>query len=233
MRAALSFLTVVGRPTAPTPRALRWFPVVGAAVGALLGGVWWLADAAFPALLAAVLVVAADLALTGMLHVDGLADSADGLLPHATRERRLEIMRTADVGAFGIATVVVVLLLRVAALAARPAAVGLLAGLWCASRTVVAAAPAWLPYAREDGLASPLLATRASPLVALALLPAGALAGVAIGWPGVAAVAGAVLAAAGVLVLARTRIGGFTGDVFGAAIVVGEAVGLLVAGARW
>ncbi len=233
MREALSFLTVVGRPTPPTPRALPWFPVVGVALGALLGGVWWLADQAFAALLAAVVVVAADLALTGMLHVDGLADAADGLLPHATRDRRLEIMRTSDVGAFGIATVVIVLLARVGALTARPAEIGLLAGLWCASRTVVAVAPAWLRYARDDGLASPLLATRASPLVALALLPAGALAVVAIGWPGLAAAVGAVLAATAVLALGRVRVGGFTGDVLGAAIVVGETVGLLVAGARW
>jgi adenosylcobinamide-GDP ribazoletransferase len=233
MREALSFLTVVGRPTPPTPRALRWFPVVGAGLGAVLGGLWWLADQAFPTLLAAVVVVAADLALTGMLHVDGLADAADGLLPHATPERRLEIMRAPDVGAFGIATVVVVLLARVGALAARPAEIGLLAGIWCAARTVVAAAPAWLRYARGDGLATPLLTTRPSPLVALALLPAGALAVVAIGWPGVAAVAGVVLAGIGVLALGRARVGGFTGDVLGATILVGETVGLLVAAARW
>ena len=233
MREALAFLTVVGRPAPPTPGALRWFPVVGATIGALLGSVWWLADQAFPALLAAVVVVAADLALTGMLHLDGLADAADGLLPHATPERRLAIMRAPDVGAFGIAAVVVVLVARVGALAARPAAIGLLAGLWCASRTVAAAAPAWLRYAREDGLATALIATPASPLVALALVPAGALAVVAIGWPGVAAVGGAVLVSVPVLALGRARVGGFTGDVLGAAIVLGETVGLVVAGARW
>jgi adenosylcobinamide-GDP ribazoletransferase len=233
MREALAFLTVVGRPAPPTPRALRWFPVVGAAIGALVGSVWWLADQAFPPLLAAVLVVAVDLAVTGGLHADGLVDAADGLLPHATRERRLEIMRTPDLGAFGAATLGVVLLARVGAFAARPADVGLVVALWCTARTVVAVAPAVLPYARDEGLASTLIATPASALTALALLPAAALAVVTVGWVGAAALAAAVLGAAAVLLLARHRVGGFTGDVLGAAIVVAETVGLVVAGARW
>ncbi len=233
MREALAFLTVVGRPSPPTPRALRWFPVVGAAVGGVVGTVWWLADQAFPALLAAALVVAVDLAVTGLLHADGLADAADGLLPHASRARRLEIMRSPDVGAFGVAVLVIVLLTRVGALAARPADVGLIVGLWCVSRTLVAVAPAWLPYARETGLATPLLAAPATPVVGLAVLPATALAVVTTGWVAGAAIAAALLAGTAVLALARLRLGGFTGDVLGATILVAETVGLVVAGARW
>jgi adenosylcobinamide-GDP ribazoletransferase len=233
MREALAFLTVVGRPSPPTPRALRWFPVVGAAVGGLVGTVWWLADQAFPALLAAALVVAVDLAVTGLLHADGLADAADGLLPHVSRARRLEIMRSPDVGAFGVAVLVIVLLTRVGALAARPADIGLIVGVWCVSRTLVAVAPAWLPYARETGLATPLLAAPATPLVGLAVLPATALAVVTAGWVGGAAIAAALLAGTAVLALARVRLGGFTGDVLGATILVAETVGLVVAGARW
>ena len=233
MRAAFAFLTVVGRPAPPTPRALRWFPVVGAAVGGVVGGVWWLADQAFPALLAATLAVGADLAVTGLLHADGLVDAADGLLPHADRARRLEIMRTAGVGAFGVTVLAIVLATRAAALAARPADVGLVVGLWCASRTTVAVAPVWLPYARETGLAASLLETPASPVVAAALLPAAALATVTIGWVGGAAVGATVVGAALVLALGWRRLGGFTGDVLGAAIVVGETVGLVVAAARW
>jgi adenosylcobinamide-GDP ribazoletransferase len=233
MREALAFLTVVGRPAPPTPRALRWFPVVGAGVGAVVGAGWWLADQAFPALLAAALAVALDLAITGLLHADGLADAADGLLPHASRERRLEIMRSPDVGAFGVAVLVVVLLVRAGAFAARPADVGLVVGLWCASRTVVAVAPACLPYAREHGLASPLLTAPVAPVVGLAVVPATALAVVTAGWVGGAAVGAALIAGVAVLALARVRLGGFTGDVLGAAILVAETVGLVVAGARW
>jgi adenosylcobinamide-GDP ribazoletransferase len=233
MLEALGFLTVVGRPAPPTPRSLPWFPVVGAAIGAAVGSVWWLADQVFPALLAAALAVTADLVITGLLHADGLADAADGLLPHADRARRLEIMRSPGVGAFGAAALVLVLVTRTAAFAARPADIALVAGLWCASRTLAAVAPAWLPYAREDGLASPFLARPASRLVALAVLPAAALTVLGIGWPGLAATAAAWLAGGAVLAVAHRRVGGFTGDVLGAAILVAETVGLVVAGARW
>jgi adenosylcobinamide-GDP ribazoletransferase len=233
MREALGFLTVLGRSATPTSRALRWFPVVGAAVGALVGAVWWGAAEIFPGLLAAALAVTADLVITGMLHADGVADAADGLLPHATRERRLEIMRTPDVGAFGIAALGGVLLVRVAAFEGTTPDVALIAGIWCATRTVVAIAPAWLPYARESGIASALLTERVARWPLLALAPATALGVVGLGAPGAVAVGAGIAAAAGVLLLARRRIGGFTGDVLGAAIVVGETTALVVAAARW
>jgi adenosylcobinamide-GDP ribazoletransferase len=232
MREAVALLTVLGRATAPTARAWRWFPLVGAAIGALVGVVWLGSSELFAPLVAATLAVAADLAVTGMLHVDGLADSADGLLPHQQRSERLRIMRTADVGAFAVAVVVIVLVARVAALATQAVSVALIAALWCASRTVVAAVPARVAYVRDDGIASPMLPT-GSAWPALALVPV--VAGIAVvdGTRGVVSVVVCVAAAAGVLVLAVRRIGGFTGDVLGAAIVVSETAGLLVAAARW
>src|SRR5688500_6854336 len=172
MRAALTLLTVFGRSSAPTPGAWTWFPLVGAALGALVGGTWWLADEVFPILLAAALVVIADLAVTGMLHVDGLADSADGLLPHASRDERLRIMRTPDVGAFGVAVVTVTLLTRVSAFAVQPVSIALVVALWCVSRSVIAAAPAWLPYVRDEGMAASMLTMPARWWPVVALIPA-------------------------------------------------------------
>jgi adenosylcobinamide-GDP ribazoletransferase len=233
MSAALSLLTIFGRGREPTPGAWQWFPIVGAAIGALVGSVWWLSDWAFPPLIAAVLVVIADLIVTGMLHMDGLADSADGLLPHATRAERLRIMRAPDVGAFGVIAVAVTLLARVSALSAQAVSIGLLVALWCASRTVVAAVPAFVPYAREQGIASPMVTTPASALILVALVPAGVVAGVATGARGVAATVAAIVAVVGVVALAKRRLAGFTGDVLGAGIVVGETVGLVVAAAKW
>ena len=99
-------------PADPAGRSV-WFGPAGALIGAVLGALWWGATNVWPAPVAAAIVVAADLAVTGLLHVDGLADSADGLLPHLDRERRLAVMATPDVGAFGVAVVAVVLLLRV------------------------------------------------------------------------------------------------------------------------
>ena len=233
MREALGFLTVLGGPSVPHPRALRWFPLVGAVVGALVGGLWWAAGEAFPVLLAAALAIAADAGITGMLHLDGLADAADGLLSHAAPARRLEIMRTPGVGAYGIVATVIVLIISVAALDARSPDIGLLVALWCASRTVAAVTPALVPYVRDEGIASPFLAAKASVWPALALVPAAGLAVVTIGLEGLAAVAATVLGASAVVGFARSRIGGFTGDVLGAAIAVGQTVGLVVAAARW
>ena len=194
---------------------------------------WWGAERIWPAAVAAAIVVAADLALTGLLHVDGLADSADGLLPHLDRARRLEVMAAPDVGAFGVAAVVAVLLLRWAALAATTPSPLLLGGLWCASRTAMAVAARKIPYARPGGLASAFLGGRTLSTALIGAVLATGLAFAGPGVAGIAAVAGVVAGAAGVVALAHRRIGGFTGDVLGASGMVGETTGLLVAAARW
>jgi adenosylcobinamide-GDP ribazoletransferase len=231
MRRALAFLTPLGGATAPAPAALAWFPLVGAGLGLALGGVWWLADRLWAAPVAAAVVVAADLALTGMLHFDGLVDSADGLLPPLERERRLEVMSDPAAGAFGVGVAVVVLLLRWASLAALEPAPWLLAALWCASRFVMADVARTVPYARPSGLASAFLAPGPRALAPAILLGA-ALVGLGQG-DAVAGVAVLGIAAGGVVRLARRRLGGFTGDVLGAAGMVGETAGLLAAAARW
>lgn len=234
MRRALSFLTVIGRGTTPDGRTLRWFPLVGLLLGGVVGGVWWGADRLFPPLLAAGLVVAVDLVLTGMLHLDGLADSADGLLPHLRRERRLAIMADSTVGAFAVTVVVLTLLLRMAAFASRPVSLLLIVGLWCGSRSVLALVATTRPYARENGIATVLLGDRIAPITAALGIVAGAvLAVIGIGWPGLAAVAALLGTSVAVLALAERRVGGFTGDVLGAIAVLGETVALITAAARW
>ena len=227
MLSAVGFLTVLGGAHVPDERTMRWFPPVGAAIGGCLAAVWLAADGVWTPGVVAVLVVIADLALTGMLHVDGLADSADGLLPHLPRERRLEVMRGPEVGAFALAVVPVTLLARWVALAGGSIEPLALVGVWTLSRTVMAVVPATTPYARPEGLASPFLAG-ARTTTALWLVPAGAVLVVVHGLLGAVAGAGALAAAAGVVVLARRRLGGFTGDVLGATAVVAETVALLV-----
>jgi adenosylcobinamide-GDP ribazoletransferase len=235
MLAALAFLTPLPGDRRPTPHALRWFPVVGAVMGIALGGLWWVTAKAWPLPVAALIVVAADLALTGLLHLDGLADSADGLLPHLTRERRLEVMREPTVGAFGVGAVVVVLLGRYAVFATLRPAPLLVAGLWCASRTSMAAVVDRVPYARaESGLANAFMG---SPVPAFGVgIVAIASAAVASAWAvpaGPVAVASSLVVFGAVVAWARRRLGGFTGDVLGAAGIVGETVGLVVAAAHW
>jgi adenosylcobinamide-GDP ribazoletransferase len=235
VRAALSFLTFFPGARTPTDRSLRWFPAVGALLGLALGGLWWGAAKVWPLPIAAVIVVLGDLAVTGMLHFDGLADSADGLLPHLDRDRRLQVMREPTVGAFGVVAVVIVLLGRWAALAiVRPAPL-LLAALWCLSRTSMAAVVNRMTYAREEsGLAIAFRGTRLP--IASIVVAVGIAAGAAAWWSvpaGPAAVGASLVGFAAVIVFAQRRIGGYTGDVLGAAGLVGETVGLLVAAARW
>lgn len=227
MIAAVGFLTVFGGPRQPDDRTFLWFPLVGAAIGLALSGVWWSAEQLWSAPVAAAVVVAADLLITGMLHLDGLADSADGLLPHMDRERRLEVMRQPDTGAFALGLVPAVLLLRWSALLATDQIEPLsLVAIWAVSRTLIAAIPSLLPYARTTGLASDFIGGRGA-WTLMALLPAVALAVAIDGLAGVAAVGVAVLAALLVIGLAQRRLGGFTGDVLGAVVIVTETAALL------
>jgi adenosylcobinamide-GDP ribazoletransferase len=250
MRRALAFLTPIGRGGAPTPRTFDWFPVVGAAIGLAVGGVWWLADRAWVPIVGGAVTVVVDAVLTGGLHLDGLADTADGLVPPMDRIRRLQVLRDPAVGAFGGVALVAVLLLRFGAFTTTPARPLVVAGLWCGSRTAMAVMARTMPYARpEGGLATafvtsptggtasgsghPLrLGVRSTMALAGGVLLAGVLAALGRGVWGLAGVGAEAVAAAGVGWLAWRRIGGFTGDVLGAAGVIGETVGLLVAVAK-
>lgn len=239
MRAALAFLTVIGRAGAPTPGTLLWFPIVGALLGLAVGGVWVGAGHAWPVAAAAAVTLAADAMLTGGLHWDGLADTGDGLIPAMPPERRLTAMADPRIGAFGAVTVGIVLLVRYAALASGPATVAVVAGLWCGSRSAAAVVALLGRYARGEGMASAFLTSAESRRWRAGLVAA---IGVAISVPLVmldrpghgAAAFGAELAAVAALAwFAARRVGGYTGDVLGAQIVLGETAGLLVWAARW
>jgi len=239
-RAAVAFLTPLGGAFEPEGSAFFWFPAVGLAMGSILGGLWWELERIWPVPVAAAIVVAADLGLTGMLHFDGLADSADGLLSHLDRAGRLAAMGEPGVGAFGLAAGGLVILLRWVALDSILPGPLLLAGLWCSSRSLMAVVPGVIPHARRDGglAAGFLRSARPSRWQFAAIALGGSAAGLAAGlsWrilPGLAAVLGAVLAGSAVVWLGWRRLGGYTGDVLGAAGVLAETVGLLIAAARW
>ncbi|MGH9083452.1 MAG: adenosylcobinamide-GDP ribazoletransferase [Acidimicrobiales bacterium] len=238
-RRAVAFLTPLGGAAEPSPRALAWFPVVGAGLGLVVGLAWWGLSKVAPPAVAASVVVALDLALTGMLHLDGLADAADGLLPHLPPDRRLAVMREPTLGAFGLAAGAVALLVRWSAFFSMAPSVLLVVALWTASRTTMAVVATTIPYARAEdgGLASAFLGGSSSRpgWVALAvgvpLAVACAVGAHPVAGP-VALAAGAV-GAAGVVGLAVRRVGGFTGDVLGAAGVTLETIGLVVGALRW
>jgi adenosylcobinamide-GDP ribazoletransferase len=216
-------------------RAQRVFPLIGAAVGALVGLVYLLLQATgIPALAAAALALGASALLTGGFHEDGLADLADGLGGGRDRPAKLEIMRDSRLGTYGALILLVGFSARMAALAALPRSAvipGLIAAHALARGTLPALAGI-VPNARSDGLATsvggvaPLVATMGAVLalvIAFVCLPAAT---------ALMAAAATALGAAAVAVLAKRQVGGITGDVLGAAEQVGETAALLVLAAR-
>lgn len=200
----------------------RYYPLVGALVGAFSGGVFWLAHPVFPASLALVLAVAASLLATGAIHEDGFADACDGLGGGATRERALEIMRDSRLGAFGAIGIGLMLATKVLALGAMPHEVvplALVAG-HAASRASMVVAITTSAYVRDAGIATPVARATAPASLAPALGVAAASLGVllAVATP-VAVLAGLAGLAAGHLVMRgmyERKLGGYTGDCLGA-----------------
>jgi adenosylcobinamide-GDP ribazoletransferase len=239
LAAAIAFLTSipVRQPTGGGPqsaeliRAAPLFPLVGAALGALVGGTAALLTPALPALLAATLAVALELALTGALHVDALADSADGL-GGRDRDRALEIMRDHSLGAYGGAALTLDLLAKVVALAtlAEHDAVLPIVAAFAVSRAAPLPLAAVLPYARSGDGIGWLLAERLRKRTALAGVALAAALAVAVTGPGAAtALACLLVVTAAVGALARRRVGGVTGDVMGAATELTATLALIVA----
>jgi adenosylcobinamide-GDP ribazoletransferase len=206
-------------PLAALPLAL------GAAAIALLGQL-----AGLPHLVTALLAIGAVVAGNRALHLDGLADTVDGMAASFDRERSLEVMKTGTSGPAGVTAIVLVLGLQVAALAsllegeAVPTAV-LVAVAVCASRVALAlCCTRGIRPAREDGLGRtftqtlpPVVTVLVWTVVAAALAGVGAWAGLP-WWRGALAVALAAAVVGVIVIRAVKRFGGVTGDVFGAAV---------------
>jgi adenosylcobinamide-GDP ribazoletransferase len=231
-RAALSFLTVlpVGGPddAAPRPLGRAWFPAVGLLLGGAAGGALWAVTALTSPALGAAAALAVLAVLTGALHLDGLADAADGLLGGSTAERRLEIMRDSRVGSFGVVAVALVLLADWAALFGMPPVRALAALLVAAAagRLAAVALLVWLPYARPEGLG--LAGRGGRPLRDLVVGSVATALPLALDWRhGVLAVLLAAAVTLGLGLLARARVGGATGDVYGAAVELGQLAALV------
>jgi adenosylcobinamide-GDP ribazoletransferase len=219
-------------------RAMALAPLAGlllAAPTTLL--LWLLQQAGSRPLLAAALTIGLLALLTRAMHLDGLADTADGLGSRRPTEAALAIMRKGDVGPFGVVALVLTLLVQVAALASLVvqgrAGFGLVLALVVSRLVLPFGCSRGVPAARPDGLGqvvagsvgrARLATTTALSVVVLAL----------VGWasgsgPGTA-VAGLVGLAAGVLACGWCvhRLGGITGDVLGACVEVGFTVVLVV-----
>lgn len=233
---AIGFLTSIPISAAPPRagdlgRAAVWFPWIGFCLGGALAAAHIASLQVFPPLVAATLTVALWALVTGGLHLDGLADSCDGLLAPATPERRLAMMRDPHVGAFGVAGLIIHLMLKVALVAVLPAASAVI------PLTLAASVSRWVivlvaqqPAARPDGMAANFaLGLTRGVLLLAALLPlAWLIIGVVFSLQIIIALMLAHLAAFALAGLAHLRLGGITGDVLGLVVEASEVVMLLV-----
>jgi adenosylcobinamide-GDP ribazoletransferase len=241
--AACMFLTRLplgsARQDVPTPslaQAAWTFPLVGLVVGVSGGIAYGIASAlALPTLGAALIAVAATVLVTGALHEDGLADTADGFGGGATRDDKLAIMRDSRSGAYGVLALIFSVALRtvaIADIATRWHVVGALVAAHALARGVLPAALRLLPPARRDGLGAEAgQPEQNTVLIALGIALVVAVIGIGLR-AGLSAAIAAALIATAIGWLARRQIGGQTGDVLGA-IEQGAETAALLAAAAW
>lgn len=232
---AFQFLTVFPIRTSVEvePSALSgsmaYYPVVGAVQGALLAGVCAGLSVFFPDSITSAIVITV-LALTnGGLHLDGFADTVDGLAGGGNPEERLRIMRDSATGAVGVVFVVLLLLLKYLAVRELPVDARLQAIFLfpVVGRWAMVPMACWAPYARkEGGLGKAFAANSYSTLIAATLVTAA----LSIAFLGLLSLV--ILASVGTLVFLctvffKSKIGGVTGDVFGFQSEVAELFFLL------
>ncbi len=210
--------------------AVRYFPLVGALIGAILAAVCYLVAPVMSVHSLAVVLVILEFVLTGGLHYDGLMDSADGLLSGRSRERKLEIMKDSRVGAYGVVVFVFLVLAKLSFLLDLiGAAAGPLAALFAMpvlGRFAMVVVITAFPYARPEGMGKAFaeLAGYRSLLIAGAVT----IALVApLGIAALAALAVAVLFAAVAGNYATRHLGGLTGDIYGAVTEITETLVLI------
>jgi adenosylcobinamide-GDP ribazoletransferase len=207
----------------------EYFPLVGLFIGVILALLAWLCSSLVPQLVLAALLVVAQVLLTGGLHLDGLMDSCDGLFGGFTRERKLEIMRDSRVGSFGVLGGACALLLKFACFASFDAhmlpfvfLVTLPVARWCMVLVLRG-----FPAARATGLGAAFrqVVTRRALLIAGALALLCAL--LSVGLAGVVIWCTMTLAALLIGFWITRKLGGLTGDTYGAISEIAEIIGLL------
>ncbi len=237
---ALGFLTALPMPRAgegspvALARSVGYFPLVGALLGGALVGLDRLLAPLLPLGVRSALLVGAAVVLTRGLHLDGLMDSCDGLFGGFTPERRLAIMRDPRAGTFGVVAVSLLLILKVAALGAlapelRTAGLVLAP---CLGRWAIVQATWLFPYGRKEGLGRGFK----DEMRWIHALLAGASAALVAGWLGAGFGLGVFAGVSlGVLVLGSVvsaRLGGLTGDTYGALCELTEVTVWLLFGLR-
>lgn len=228
---AFSLLTVLpvpfrwldaGRPA----RAMAAYPTVGLVLGVVLTLAHSWLPAVLPPLVSAALVVVTWAVLTGGLHLDGWADCCDALPATVTPERRLEILKDPHLGSFGVAGLASLLLIKFVAIASLPRGSVALILAPTLGRWAIVNVAAMFPLARSDGMAARFRTGLGRRELTWAALTAALVCG-ATGWSGLIGLLAAIAAALMFGRWAASRLGGVTGDVYGATCELVEGVVLI------
>ena len=209
-----------------------YFPVVGLIIGLILAGLYWLLNLILPSPIVNILLIVAMVMITGALHLDGFADTCDGIGGHKVTEDRLKVMRDSRSGSFGVIGVILLLLVKYVSLSSIPSNLMMTTLIFMpvVSRWAIVYAIFVYPYARTEGLGKAFkqgtrwqsftIATIITFVIAIALIPLFSLAGLFsmfFIW-----LITVIMAA-----YFKDRFSGLTGDTYGAVNEVSE-VGVLV-----
>jgi adenosylcobinamide-GDP ribazoletransferase len=235
-RLTLGFLTIVPAPTGPPltqadlSRMAGYFPMIGLFCG-LISALFWLilGTLGFSESLKAIFTVVVLVILTRGFHLDGLADAADALLSHRSVEEKLAILKDCHLGTFGVAAIVLDLLLKISLLveiASKPETLAVLAlfPLW--GRLAASVVATLGRYARPSGGLGQFLVEGAGPSELKLAVITSLIASLLLGIKGILTIFVALLVGYGLSWLWRRTLGGVTGDLLGATVEIGEIAGL-------
>jgi adenosylcobinamide-GDP ribazoletransferase len=231
---ALQFLTVFPGPEPKETKdnsfgeSLPYFPVIGLIIGAILYGLYYGLTFIFPSQLVTVLIILALVIISGAHHLDGFIDTFDGVTGSKPRERRLEIMTDSHAGAIGVVAVILLMLGKYAALSSVTSPLPALLLMSVLSRWTSVFLLFAFPYARQTGMGLLFkqgarwyrlaIATVISLVISIFLLS----------WWGIVLMASLTLIIAAVAIFFKNRLGGLTGDCYGAVIEISEVIVLVL-----
>lgn len=232
---ALKFLTILPLPrrlekaTEDFGKCLPYFPVIGLIVGAILFGLYYGLSLILPPPIVSALLIVALVIITGAHHLDGLMDSFDGIVIGKSKERRLEIMTDSRVGSFGIIAAILLLLLKYTSFISLPPVMMMPALLLMPtiSRWLMVSALFNFPYAKSFGMGLAFKQGSTWQRFTIATLIAIIASMLLLSWQGIVILAALWLIIFGIASYFSSRLGGLTGDVYGAINELSEVLVLI------